>query len=74
MSVMTVTYRETLHRTLLFLRRTMSDVRRLLQALKLEVKFGNKSLQIPQQIKLNNDVVSSHVIKVLVCKIQIHLD
>ena len=34
MSVMTVRYREPLHWTLLFLRRTFSEVRRLFEALK----------------------------------------
>ena len=37
MSVMTVRYRETLHRTLLFLGRTLSDVRRLFEALETQL-------------------------------------
>ena len=41
MSVMTVRYGETLHRTLLFLCRTLSDVRRLFQALtELSTNYG----------------------------------
>ena len=45
MSVMTVRYRETLHRTVLFLRRTLSDVLRLFETL-LVVTKGHTHLKV----------------------------
>ena len=43
MSVMTVRYRESLYRTLLFLRRTLSDARHIFQVLVLEPYHARKS-------------------------------